>query len=146
LRHALVRLLPYTHDQMFQLVGDVEAYPDFVPWITSMRVWNPRLEGEISLVDAEATVGFSFLQERFSTRVRRDAARGEIVVTLLQGPFRKLVNGWRFSPHPTGVQIDFMIDFEFKSMMLDMMLSANMEKAVAKLVGCFEARAKALYG
>ena len=146
MRHALVRQLPYTPDQLFEMVGDVEAYPQFVPWITSMRVWNPRQEGAVSLVDAEAGVGFSFLRERFSTRVRRDADRREITVSLLQGPFRQLINHWRFTPHPTGAQIDFMIDFEFKTLMLEMLLAANMERAMQKLIGCFEARAKALYG
>ncbi len=146
MRHALSRRLPYTADQLFDLVGDVEAYPQFVPWITDMRVWNPRQEGEVSLLDAEAGVGFSFIRERFSTRVRRDPARREITVTLINGPFRKLINQWRFREEPAGSTIEFSIEFEFKSMMLEMMLAANMERAVQKLIGCFEARAKALYG
>ena len=146
MRHALVRILPYTPDQLFQLVGDVEAYPQFVPWITAMRVWNAREEGGISALDAEVAVGFSFLTERFSTHVRRDAQRREITVSLLQGPFKQLLNRWRFSPDPTGGKIEFVIDFEFKSRMLEMVLSANMEKAIERLIACFEARAKVLYG
>src|SRR6478609_1759470 len=74
LKHHVSRLLPYAPDQLFALVGDVMAYPDFVPWITAMRTWNARtLAPGVETVDAEAGVGFSFLKERFSTRVTRDA-------------------------------------------------------------------------
>jgi coenzyme Q-binding protein COQ10 len=129
------------------LVGDVEAYPQFVPWITSMRVWNVRVgeQGETEL-DAEAGVGFSFLKERFSTRVRRDPAAGEITVNLLRGPFRRLFNRWRFHEHPDGTRVEFEIDFEFKSRLLQTLLAANFHHAVDRLIGCFEDRARALYG
>jgi coenzyme Q-binding protein COQ10 len=147
LRHRLTRELPYTPDQLFTLVGDVQAYPLFVPWITSMRVWNPREEGDgIDTVDAEASVGFAFLTERFSTRVRRDANTREIAVSLIRGPFRRLDNRWRFSEHPTGTSVEFSIDFEFKSRLLEALLAANLGHAVERLIGCFEDRAKALYG
>jgi coenzyme Q-binding protein COQ10 len=98
------------------------------------------------VLDAEASVGFSVIQERFATRVRRDAAALTIDVTLLSGPFRRLVNRWRFEPHPAGAKIVFDIDFEFKSKLLDLMLRANFDYAVNRLIGCFEDRAKALYG
>jgi coenzyme Q-binding protein COQ10 len=147
LRHRLTRELPYTPDQLFTLVGDVQAYPLFVPWITSMRVWNPREEAEgIDAVDAEASVGFAFLSEKFSTRVRRDANTREIAVSLIRGPFRRLDNRWRFSEHPTGTLVEFSIDFEFKSRLLEALLAANLGHAVERLIGCFEDRAKALYG
>ena len=97
MRHSLTRILPYTPQQLFDLVGDVEAYPQFVPWITSMRVWNRHDDGAgISGMDAEAGVGFSFLRETFSTRVKRDEPAGEITVTLIHGPFKHLINRWRF--------------------------------------------------
>ncbi len=147
MRHTLVRILPYTPQQMFSLVGEVESYPQFVPWVTHMRVWNRRDEAEgISLLDAEAAVGFSFLKERFSTRVRRDVGHGEITVSLISGPFKHLTNRWRFSAHPMGVQIEFLIDFDFKSRLLQTILAANMQHAVERLVGCFEDRARVLYG
>ena len=147
MRHRLTRELPYTPDQLFTLVGDVQAYPLFVPWITSMRVWNPREEAEgVDSVDAEASVGFAFLTERFSTRVRRDANSREIAVSLIRGPFRRLDNRWRFSPHPSGTLVEFSIDFEFKSRLLEALLAANLSRAVERLIGCFEDRAKALYG
>lgn len=152
LRRHVSRFLPYAPDQLFALVGDVAAYPDFVPWITAMRTWNAQILGEgVDTVDAEAAVGFSFLNERFSTRVRRDAAGREIRVSLLSGPFRRLENSWRFCEAEgpdgrPGTRVEFDIDFQFKSRLLDGLLKANDRHAVDRLMSCFEARAKALYG
>ena len=129
------------------LVGDVERYPEFVPWISALRTWNARdLGAGVDTLDAEASVGFSFLRERFATRVRRDAAGRQIDVNLLSGPFRKLANCWQFFPEDGGTRIEFDIDFEFKSRLLDGLLRANFHHAVDRLMGCFEDRARALYG
>jgi coenzyme Q-binding protein COQ10 len=147
LRHRLTRILPYTPDQLFALVGDVERYPQFVPWITSLRTWNVRDEGGgVTTLDAEAGVGFSFLRERFSTHVRRDAAARQIDVSLISGPFRRLQNRWRFLPHDRGCCVEFEIDFEFRVGFLDRILNANFDHAVDKLIRCFDDRAKVLYG
>jgi coenzyme Q-binding protein COQ10 len=148
LKHHVSKLLPYSPDQLFALVGDVMAYPDFVPWITAMRTWNARsLEGGVETLDAEAGVGFSFLKERFSTRVRRDAAAHQIDVTLLSGPFKRLANRWQFFDAGEGMtRVEFDIDFQFKSRLLEGLLAANFARAVDRLMACFEARAQALYG
>jgi coenzyme Q-binding protein COQ10 len=148
LKHHVSKHLPYTPNQLFALVGDVLAYPDFVPWITSMRVWNARSLGDgVETVDAEAGVGFSFLRERFSTRVRRDVVNRQIDVTLLSGPFKRLANRWQFfDAEDGGTRVEFDIDFQFKSRLLEALLSANFAHAVDRLMSCFEARAKALYG
>jgi coenzyme Q-binding protein COQ10 len=145
--HQLRRVLPYAPDQLFHLVGEVDCYPQFVPWITAMRTWNRRVdETGASLVDAEAQVGFSFLKERFSTRVRRDPLNRQVEVSLIRGPFKRLTNRWTFHPHDEGTEIEFFIDFEFKSRILQAVLEANFNRAVDKLIGCFEARARTLYG
>ena len=131
---------------MLDLVGDVDAYPQFVPWITALKTWNAHTAANgATVLDAAAQVGFAVLKEKFATRVTRDEAAGTVSVELLYGPFRRLRNVWTFLPHPTGTQVDFMIDFEFKSRLLDALLSANMHRAIDKLVACFEARAAALY-
>jgi len=146
-RHALTKVLPYTPDQLFQMVGDIARYPEFVPWLMSMRTWNDHdIEPGVSSVDAEAGVGISIFRERFTTRVTRDAHQRLIAVSLISGPFRALKNSWLFRPHPDGTLLEFSIDFEFKSRLLDGFLAANMDRAVGKLIACFEARAKALYG
>jgi coenzyme Q-binding protein COQ10 len=148
LQHHVSKLLPYRPGQLFALVGDVGAYPDFVPWITAMRTWNAReLGAGVEMVDAEAGVGFSFLKERFSTRVRRDANARRIDVTLLSGPFKRLANRWAFHDAEGGAtRVEFDIDFQFKSRLLDALLTANFAHAVDRLMECFEARARTLYG
>lgn len=146
-RHVLTKILPYAPDQMFRLVGDVDRYPEFVPWLTTMRTWNAHeIEPGVNCVDAEAGVGFSFLRETFATRVIRDANERHVGVNLIRGPFRALKNDWRFRPHPEGTLIDFSIEFEFKSRLLDSFLAANMDRAIDRLIACFEDRARALYG
>ena len=133
--HRVTRILLYKPDQLLDLVADVRAYPEFVPWVTSMRVWNEREEGPgVTLLDAEAGVGFAVLREKFSTWVRRDANRNVVEVGLIRGPFKHLKNRWEFHPHPDGARLEFM------------MLSANFDRAVNALIRCFEARARTLYG
>lgn len=148
MKHHVSRTLPYTPDQLFALVGDIAAYPEFVPWITNMRTWNARqLADGIDAVDAEAGVGFAFLRERFSTRVRRDANARLIDVSLIAGPLRILQNRWSFvALESGGTRVDFDIDFQFKSRLLDGLLNANFSRAVERLMACFDDRAKALYG
>ncbi len=147
MRHHVSKVLPYTPVQLLELVGDVDRYPEFVPWINGMRTWNARDLGEgVDTLDAEAGVGFSFLKERFATRVRRNRAVQSIDVSLLSGPFRKLANRWEFFEAEGGTRVEFDIDFEFKSRLLDGMLTANFHHAVDRLMACFEDRARALYG
>ena len=146
-RHHVERLLPYTPDQLFTLVGDVQRYPEFVPWITSLTATAPQPDGATAeRLDAEATVGFSFLRERFATSVRRDAAARAIEVGLIRGPFKRLSNHWRFEPAGKGARVIFDIDFAFRTPLLDLMLAANFDRAVSTLITCFETRAAALYG
>jgi coenzyme Q-binding protein COQ10 len=147
LRHSLTRILPYQPRQLFDLVGDVERYPQFVPWVTRLTASNRQQDGAgITRLDAVAQVGFSVIHERFSTRVRLDEPALAIDVELISGPFRRLSNRWRFKDHPKGAELTFEIDFEFKSRLLERLLAANFHRAVNRLVGCFEDRAKALYG
>ena len=144
--HRLKRVLPYAPDQLFHLVGEVDHYPEFVPWVTGMRTWNRKVdEGGVTCLDAEAQVGFSLLREKFATRVRRDPLHRIVEVSLIRGPFRKLTNRWTFHPHEKGTEVEFFIDFEFKSRILQAVLEANFNRAVDKLINCFEAQAKRLY-
>jgi coenzyme Q-binding protein COQ10 len=147
LRHTLTRRLPYQPEQLFELVGAVELYPEFVPWVSDMRVFNRRAAGEgVTLLDAKAQVGFSIIHESFSTRVRLDTPGLAVDADLLSGPFRRLETRWRFSQREGGSELSFVIDFEFRSRLLHTLLAANFERAVARLIGCFERRAQALYG
>ena len=143
----VTRILPYTPDEVLALVGDVENYPKFLPWVSAVRTWNrtPQKDG-VSSVDAEAKVGFAFIREIFATRVRMDALGHVIDVSLLYGPFKRLHNRWSISQQDGGARIDFEIEFEFKSRLLDAILAANLQRAAERLIACFEARARALYG
>lgn len=144
--HRVTKILPWTPQQLAALVADVRAYPDFVLWVTSMRVWNAREEAPgVSLLDAEAGVGFAMLKERFSTWVRYDANRCVVEVGLIRGPFKHLKNRWEFHSDPAGSRVEFMIDFAFKSRILDAMLHANFDRAVDRLMSCFEAEARRRY-
>jgi coenzyme Q-binding protein COQ10 len=145
--HRVTRILPWRPEQLAGLVADVRAYPDFLPWVTSMRVWNAREEAPgVDLLDAEAGVGFSMLKERFSTWVRHDRNRNRVEVGLIRGPFRHLNNRWDFTAEGDGTRVEFMIDFAFRSRLLDMMLQANFDLAVTRLMACFEAEAARRYG
>ena len=147
MRHHVSKLLPYTPDQLFGLVGDVKRYPEFVPWLTGLRTWNERqVAPGVESLDAEAKVGFAVVREKFSTRVRRDAGARQIDVTLISGPFKALANRWRFLPDPAGTRVEFDIDFAFRSRILTALLAANFHHAVDQVIGRFEARARALYG
>ncbi len=147
MRQSVTRRLPYSPGQLFDLVSDVERYPEFVPWVTNLRAWNrkPAGEGRESL-DAEATVKFAIVKERFATRVTLDSAASIIDVELLSGPFSHLTNRWRFTAEGAGTLVDFSIDFAFRSRLLDRLLAANTGYAVSRLMACFEGRARALYG
>ena len=145
--HRVTKILPYQPDQLAELVADVKTYPSFVKWVTAMRVWNSREEQPgVTVMDAEASVGFSFLTERFSTWVRHDRNAPLVEVGLLRGPFRHLKNRWAFFPDPQGARVEFMIDFAFKSPLLNGMLQANFDRAVSALMSSFEAEAARRYG
>lgn len=145
-RHHVIRVLPYAPAELFGLVGDVARYPEFVPWIVDMRTGPVTRPAEgVEALDADAAVGFTFLRERFATRVKRDAGALQIDVDLIRGPFKRLSNQWRFESHPSGTKVVFDIDFEFKSRLLEALLHANFDYAVNKLINCFETRAAALF-
>ncbi len=140
------RVLPFAADKLFEMVADVEKYPDYIPWITSMRVSNRTMLSEgVMRFDAEAGVGFKFLSERFSTRVTRDDNTRTIAIVLLKGPFKRLNCEWKFEESEKGGRASLQMDFEFKNPFLTGFLKANFDKAVAKLMACFEGRAESLY-
>ena len=107
-----------------------------------MRVWNQRqLDNSLSTFDAEARVRFAIVRERFSTRVTLNRADLTIETTLISGPFRRLENHWKFTAEGSATRVEFAIDFEFGSRLLEGILAANANRAAAKLMSCFEARA-----
>lgn len=144
--HAEKRLLRYTPEQMFDLVADVGRYPEFLPWCVGARVIS-RDEGKLI---ADLTIGFKMFRETFRSQVTLDRP-GHVRVEYLNGPFRYLNNQWRFRPVPqpggvTGCEVDFFVDFEFRSRLLQAVIGTVFGEAVRLMVRAFERRAMALYG
>ena len=139
--HREQRLLPYTAEQLFDLVADVERYPEFLPWCIAARV----RERQPDLIVADLVIGFRVFRERFTSRVVLDRPSG-IDVTYAEGPFRYLKNEWRFEPVPGGCLVSFFVDFEFKSRVLQKVIEVLFGEAVRRMVAAFETRARALYG
>jgi len=141
--HAEKRLLPYTPEQLYSLVADVERYPEFLPWCLAARI--RRREGETFWADL--VIGFKMIRERFTSKVTLDPAAMRIDVAYTEGPFKYLNNHWIFNPAPGGqCEIDFHVDFEFKNRVLQGVMSMLFEEAVKRMVQAFETRAKAIYG
>ena len=138
----------HSADDMFALVADVRAYPEFVPLCQSLRVrGESALEGGRSVIVADMTVAYKMFRETFTSRVELDPAGRTILVTYLDGPFRKMENRWRFEPTGEGTcVVEFFIDYEFRSRTLAALMGAMFDKAFRKFSTAFEARADQLYG
>ncbi len=139
--HAERRFLPYTQQQLFDLVADVERYPEFLPWCIAARIRSR--EGNVLVADL--VIGFKMIRERFTSRVTLTPPE-RVDVAYTHGPLRYLNNHWIFEPAPGGCVIDFFIDFEFKSALLQRVMGALFNEAVRRMVAAFEARAHRLYG
>ena len=139
--HHEKRTVPYTPDQLFDLVADVKKYPEFLPWCVGARI---RSEEE-SLVIADLMIGYKLVRERFTSKVILDRKNKVIETEFADGPFKFLHNRWSFSENGEGCLIDFTVEFEFKSTFLQKIIVVLFNEAVERMVGAFEDRAHALY-
>ena len=139
--HAEHKVVPYTSEQMFDLVADVGRYHEFLPWCAASRV---RSHTDTELV-ADLTIGFGPFRESFTSRVALDRPR-TAQVKYENGPFRYLNNQWTFTDVPNGSRVDFFVDFEFRSRLLQAAIGAVFNQAVAAMVSAFLRRARAVYG
>lgn len=140
-KHSERRFLPYAPDRLYELVAEVEDYPAFLPWCVALRV----AERSDSVLRAEMIVGFGMLRESFTSEVSL-TPKSRIDVRYLDGPFRRLENRWLFLPADGGCDIDFFIDFEFRSRLLRKLMQPLFHEAVRRMVRAFEARARERYG
>lgn len=141
-RHSETRRLPYSPDQMFDLVADVARYGEFLPWVVAVRV---RSDTETEMV-ADLIVGFKALRERFTSRVRKERPH-HIKVDYLEGPLKHLTNDWRFRPDGQGgTLVDFCVDFAFRNRLFETIAGQMFDTALRKMINAFETRAEALYG
>lgn len=139
--HTERRVLNYTQEQIFDLVADVGSYPKFLPWCSGVRV----LSSDDKELVADLTVGFGPFRETFTSRVALDRP-GTIRVTYEKGPFRYLNNVWKFSAEPQGCLVDFFVDFEFRSRLLQAAIGVVFNEAVRMMVSAFIRRAREIYG
>lgn len=150
--HRETRLLPYTPEQVFALVADVEKYPDFLPWCVACRIKTRETPTRFT---ADMAIGFKMVREKFTSRVTleppTETSHGKIMVEYLDGPFQYLVNTWLFKPHTTttgkaATELEFYLEFEFRSKLLQSIIGMLFEEAVRRMVAAFESRAATLYG
>lgn len=141
-----VRRVPFTPEEMFAVVADVEAYPLFLPMCESLSVLRRQECGEETTLVATMGVGYKAIHETFTTRVILRPGDASILVEYLDGPFSHLENRWRFMPAPGGADTDFHIAYEFRSPMLGLLVGSLFDKAFRRFTAAFEERAHAVYG
>ncbi|MDL2351903.1 MAG: type II toxin-antitoxin system RatA family toxin [Pseudomonadota bacterium] len=135
------RQMPYSAEQMFDLVADVARYAEFLPWVVGTRV---RSDSETEMI-ADLLVGFNALREKFTSRVEK-VRPSEIRVHYLDGPMRDLDNVWKFRPMPEGCEVYFAVSFTFRNAVFEALAGQYFERAFRKMVSAFETRAEQLYG
>ena len=139
--HAERKTLPYTPEQLYALVADVESYPQFLPWCMSCRITHR----EANVFYADLIIGYKMIREKFGSKVVLNEPNA-IRVEYLHGPMKYLSNKWEFIRNNDGTcTIDFYVDFEFRNLLLQKMMGAFFHEIVKRMVGAFEMRAHALY-
>ena len=141
-RHSETRHLPYTPEQLFDLVADVQRYDEFLPWVVAVRVRSSSDEETV----ADLVVGFNAFKERFTSRVVKERPR-RICVDYVEGPLKYLHNEWTFDPAPDGgTNVHFSVDSAFRSRLFETLAGSMFDRALRRMTGAFEQRAAALYG
>ncbi|MBT6096520.1 MAG: type II toxin-antitoxin system RatA family toxin [Rhodospirillaceae bacterium] len=150
--HAEKRVLPYTPEQLFELVRNVENYPEFLPWCQALRIRRREATETGEILVADMVIGFKVFRERFTSRVEayptgKDGSTvPRIDVAYTEGPFKFLNNHWVFNAVEGGTEIDFFVDFEFRAKILEKAIGVVFNEAVQKMVNAFETRATKIYG
>ena len=140
-RHTEKRILTYSPEQVFDLVADVGRYQEFLPWVAATRV---RSNSDTEMV-ADLVVGFKALKETFTSKVHKRRP-SEIEIDYVDGPLKYLHNGWKFRAVPGGTEVDFCVDFAFRSRIFEALAGQMFDRALRRMIGAFEERAAALYG
>ncbi len=144
--HSETRTLPYTAQQMYDLVADVEKYPEFLPWTAAARIRSRREVPEGEVLEADLVISFKVFRERFGSRVGLFPGRRHIDTEYIDGPFDHMKSTWDFGDAPGGCEVSFFVDFEFRNAILKHVGGLVFHEAMQRVVRAFEARAAALYG
>ena len=141
-RHSETRNLPYSAEQLFDLVADVKRYQEFLPWVAATRI---RSDSETAMI-ADLVVGFRALKETFTSRVHKRRPH-EIEIDYVEGPLKYLHNSWKFVPDGKGgTEVHFCVDFAFTSRIFESLAGQMFDRALRRMIGAFEERAAVLYG
>lgn len=140
------RPVKHSPKQMYDLVADVEKYPEFLPLCEALTVRSRKERDGKTLLIADMTVGYKAIRETFTTQVLLNPGELAIDVKYIEGPFRYLDNRWRFEPAGEGCKVHFFIDYEFKNRILGALMGSMFDRAFRMFAEAFEARADRVYG
>ncbi|MCQ0093202.1 type II toxin-antitoxin system RatA family toxin [Roseovarius sp. M141] len=145
--HSETRHMPYTAQQMYDLVADVGNYPEFLPWNSAARVKSRTAQPDGSeVMEADLVISFKVFREKFASRVVLWPADRKIDTKYLDGPFKHMISNWKFTDTKDGCAVDFHVDFEFRNRLLQSAAGLFFYEAMQRIVRAFERRAHALYG
>ncbi|NVO27845.1 type II toxin-antitoxin system RatA family toxin [Donghicola sp. C2-DW-16] len=144
--HSENRFMPFTAQQMYDLVADVNAYPKFLPWCAAARVRSTTPQGEAVVMEADLVISFKVFRERFGSRVTLWPEQQKIDTEYLDGPFKYMKSNWSFKDVDGGCEVAFFVDFEFKNAVLQKIIGLVFNEAMQRIVRAFLDRANALYG
>lgn len=144
--HSETRVLPYSAQQMYDLVADVARYPEFLPWTSAARIRSVEEMGDHKELLADLVINFKLFRESFGSRVRLWPEERRIETDYIEGPFKHMRSEWRFRDVPGGVEVSFWTDFEFRNRLLQKAAGVFFTEAMRQVVRAFERRAQALYG
>jgi coenzyme Q-binding protein COQ10 len=145
--HSETKRLPYTAQQMYDLVADVGSYPKFLPWNSAARIRSRSpVAGGGEVMEADLVISFKVFRERFGSRVILWPEAQKIDTEYLDGPFRHMRSTWAFRDIPGGCEVDFHVDFEFRNAILQGIIGVVFNDAMQRVVRAFERRAAELHG
>ena len=144
--HHETRVVPYTAQQMYDLVADVAAYPKFLPWTAAARIRSRTPIEGAEVMEADLVISFKVFRERFGSRVTLWPSQMKIDTEYLDGPFKYLKSGWSFRDVAGGCEVTFFVDFEFRNAILQGIIGVVFNEAMHRVVRAFEKRAADLYG
>lgn len=145
--HSETREMPYSAQQMYDLVADVGRYPEFLPWNSAARVRSTTQQSDGSeVMEADLVISFKVFREKFTSRVTLWPEAKKIDTEYLDGPFKYMISNWEFSDTEDGCNVQFHVDFEFRNRLLQSAAGLFFYEAMQRIVRAFERRAHALYG
>ncbi|MBB93989.1 MAG: ubiquinone-binding protein [Rhodobacteraceae bacterium] len=145
-KHSETRILPYTPQQMYDLVADVESYPQFLPWCAAARIRSRDQQGSVEVMEADLVISFKVFREKFGSRVTLFPDENRIDTEYLDGPFKYMKSNWAFAEAEGGCEVAFFVDFEFRNAVLQKLIGVVFNEAMLRIVRAFERRAAELYG